>query len=140
MPHVRGRGRGDLRIRYVVRTPTDLTAEEDELYRRLAELRGTRSTHRATAWSAASAKPSSRPPGSGERPTGHEGPLVFVDDVDRPELDDGDRHHLRKALRLHPGDPLIVADGAGAWRHGPLRRRGGARRRGGRRPPTRPPR
>jgi 16S rRNA (uracil1498-N3)-methyltransferase len=39
-----------------------------------------------------------------------------VDDVDHPELEDGDRHHLRKALRLHPGDPLIVADGAGAWR------------------------
>jgi molecular chaperone DnaJ len=40
VPHVRGRGRGDLRVRYVVRTPTELTAEEDELYRRLAELRG----------------------------------------------------------------------------------------------------
>ncbi len=40
VPHVRGRGRGDLRIRYVVRTPTELTDEEDELYRRLAELRG----------------------------------------------------------------------------------------------------
>jgi len=40
VPHVRGRGRGDLRVRYVVRTPTDLTEEEDELYRRLAELRG----------------------------------------------------------------------------------------------------
>jgi molecular chaperone DnaJ len=40
VPHVRGRGRGDLRIRYVVRTPTDLTDEEEELYRRLAELRG----------------------------------------------------------------------------------------------------
>jgi molecular chaperone DnaJ len=40
VPHVRGRGRGDLRIRYVVRTPTDLSDEEEELYRRLAELRG----------------------------------------------------------------------------------------------------
>jgi molecular chaperone DnaJ len=39
VPHVRGRGRGDLRIRYVVRTPTELTPEEDELYRRLADLR-----------------------------------------------------------------------------------------------------
>ena len=39
VPHVRGRGRCDLRIRYVVRTPTDLSDEEDELYRRLAELR-----------------------------------------------------------------------------------------------------
>ncbi|HYF47160.1 MAG TPA: J domain-containing protein, partial [Acidimicrobiales bacterium] len=40
VPHVRGRGRGDLRVRYVVRTPTDLSDEEEELYRRLAELRG----------------------------------------------------------------------------------------------------
>jgi molecular chaperone DnaJ len=40
VPHVRGRGRGDLRIRYVVQTPTDLSDEEEELYRRLAELRG----------------------------------------------------------------------------------------------------
>jgi molecular chaperone DnaJ len=40
VPHVRGRGRGDLRVRFVVRTPTELSDEEDELYRRLAELRG----------------------------------------------------------------------------------------------------
>ena len=40
VPHVRGRGRGDLRIRYVVRTPTDLSDEEEALYRQLAELRG----------------------------------------------------------------------------------------------------
>jgi molecular chaperone DnaJ len=40
VPHVRGRGRGDLRVRFVVRTPKDLNDEEDELYRRLAELRG----------------------------------------------------------------------------------------------------
>lgn len=44
------------------------------------------------------------------------GPLVFVDDVERPELRDEDRHHLRRALRLRPGDPLIVSDGAGAAR------------------------
>lgn len=44
------------------------------------------------------------------------GPLVFVADVDHPELDDADRHHLHKALRLRAGDPLVVADGAGSWR------------------------
>lgn len=47
---------------------------------------------------------------------GTAGPLVFVDDVESPELADGDRHHLQKALRLRPGDPLVVADGAGSWR------------------------
>jgi 16S rRNA (uracil1498-N3)-methyltransferase len=53
----------------------------------------------------------------GERPTGHEGPLVFVADLEAPDLEDDDRHHLRKALRLRPGDPLVVADGAGSWRN-----------------------
>ncbi len=40
VPHVEGRGRGDLLIRVAVDTPTDLTADEDELLRRLAEGRG----------------------------------------------------------------------------------------------------
>jgi 16S rRNA (uracil1498-N3)-methyltransferase len=41
---------------------------------------------------------------------------VFVADVDQPELDDHDRHHLERVLRLRPGDQLTVADGAGRWR------------------------
>jgi 16S rRNA (uracil1498-N3)-methyltransferase len=44
------------------------------------------------------------------------GPHVFVTDLDRPELDDHDRHHLARALRLRPGDRLTVTDGAGRWR------------------------
>lgn len=44
------------------------------------------------------------------------GPHVFVADLDQPELDDHDRHHLAKALRLRPGDALTVSDGAGRWR------------------------
>ena len=40
VPHVRGRGRGDLLVRVVVDTPTALGEEEDQLLRRLAELRG----------------------------------------------------------------------------------------------------
>jgi 16S rRNA (uracil1498-N3)-methyltransferase len=43
-------------------------------------------------------------------------PHVFVDDLDRPELDEHDRHHLAKALRLRTGDPLTISDGAGGWR------------------------
>lgn len=49
-------------------------------------------------------------------PAGRPGPLVFVADVDRPVLDGEDRHHLARVLRLRPGDPLTVADGAGRWR------------------------
>ena len=40
VPHVRGRGRGDLLVRVVVEVPDDLDEEQDELIRRLAELRG----------------------------------------------------------------------------------------------------
>lgn len=44
------------------------------------------------------------------------GPLVFVDDLDRPVLADDDRHHLRRSLRLRPGAAMVVSDGAGRWR------------------------
>src|SRR5262249_44061760 len=40
IPHVDGRGRGDLLVETVVDTPTSLDSEQDELLRRLAELRG----------------------------------------------------------------------------------------------------
>lgn len=39
VPHVNGRGRGDLVVELIVQTPTDLTDEEEELLRRFAELR-----------------------------------------------------------------------------------------------------
>ncbi len=40
VPHVRGRGRGDLLIEVVVDTPTELTDEQQEILRRLAAARG----------------------------------------------------------------------------------------------------
>jgi len=40
VPHVRGRGRGDLRVRLVVDVPDDLDDEQEALLRRLATLRG----------------------------------------------------------------------------------------------------
>jgi 16S rRNA (uracil1498-N3)-methyltransferase len=43
-------------------------------------------------------------------------PLVFVDDLSAPDLDPDDRHHLERVLRVRPGDRIVVADGAGAWR------------------------
>jgi molecular chaperone DnaJ len=39
-PQVQGRGRGDLLVELVVETPTGLSEEQEELLRRLAELRG----------------------------------------------------------------------------------------------------
>jgi 16S rRNA (uracil1498-N3)-methyltransferase len=47
-------------------------------------------------------------------------PWVFVDDVDAPALADTDRHHLERVLRVRTGDPVVVSDGAGAWRFGTL--------------------
>jgi molecular chaperone DnaJ len=40
VPHVEGRGRGDLLVQIVVDTPTELPGEQEELVRQLAELRG----------------------------------------------------------------------------------------------------
>jgi 16S rRNA (uracil1498-N3)-methyltransferase len=42
--------------------------------------------------------------------------LVFVDDLERPELDEADRRHLERSLRMRPGAAVTVSDGAGAWR------------------------
>jgi 16S rRNA (uracil1498-N3)-methyltransferase len=44
------------------------------------------------------------------------GPLVFVDDLASPRLDDGDWHHLTRVLRVAPGERLCLSDGAGSWR------------------------
>ena len=52
---------------------------------------------------------------SGDRPP-RDRVLVLVDDLERPRLDDDDRRHLERSLRLRPGAPLTVADGAGSWR------------------------
>jgi 16S rRNA (uracil1498-N3)-methyltransferase len=41
---------------------------------------------------------------------------VFVDSVDAPVLDEVDRHHLDRVLRLRPGQSVSVSDGAGSWR------------------------
>jgi 16S rRNA (uracil1498-N3)-methyltransferase len=49
-------------------------------------------------------------------PDGSHGPHVLVVDVAAPTLDEGDRHHLERVLRLRAGDALTVGDGAGAWR------------------------
>ncbi len=40
VPHLRGRGRGDLFVHVLVETPRDLTREQDELLRQFAALRG----------------------------------------------------------------------------------------------------
>lgn len=44
------------------------------------------------------------------------GPHVFVGDLERPELDDDDRHHLARSLRLRTGDAMTITDGADRWR------------------------
>lgn len=43
--------------------------------------------------------------------------LVFVDDLETPQLDDHDRHHLQKVLRLRTGALIAVSDGNGATRN-----------------------
>lgn len=41
---------------------------------------------------------------------------VFVASVEAPLLDDEDRHHLERVLRLRAGEPVTVSDGVGSWR------------------------
>ena len=41
---------------------------------------------------------------------------VFVDDLDRPQLDERDEHHLARVLRLRDGEVVTVGDGRGSWR------------------------
>ena len=43
------------------------------------------------------------------------GPHVFVASLDAPVLEDADRHHLTKSLRIRVGDPFTLSDAAGAW-------------------------
>lgn len=43
-------------------------------------------------------------------------PLAFVEDLDRPDLDDGDRSHLERSLRIRAGTEITVADGEGRYR------------------------
>jgi len=50
VPSLRGRGRGHLRVRLVVDTPTDLTDEEDALLRELAERRGEQVAEKGSKW------------------------------------------------------------------------------------------
>jgi 16S rRNA (uracil1498-N3)-methyltransferase len=41
---------------------------------------------------------------------------VFVESLDAPTLSDEDEHHLRRVLRLRPGEAVSASDGAGRWR------------------------
>jgi 16S rRNA (uracil1498-N3)-methyltransferase len=41
---------------------------------------------------------------------------VFVADLEHPRLDQPDRHHLERVLRLRAGEEVTASDGAGGWR------------------------
>jgi 16S rRNA (uracil1498-N3)-methyltransferase len=61
---------------------------------------------------------------------------AFVADLEHPVLDDRDRHHLERVLRVRTGEDVTVSDGRGGWRAcrfgpqleatGPVRRDGPA--------------
>jgi len=42
--------------------------------------------------------------------------LVYVTDLESPELNADDAHHLSAVLRLRPGEVVAIADGAGRYR------------------------
>lgn len=41
---------------------------------------------------------------------------LFVADLEAPEPDPDDRHHLMRVLRLRPGETVSTSDGRGGWR------------------------
>jgi 16S rRNA (uracil1498-N3)-methyltransferase len=41
---------------------------------------------------------------------------VFVSDLAAPSVDEADRHHLIRVLRLRAGEHVVACDGAGSWR------------------------
>jgi hypothetical protein len=41
---------------------------------------------------------------------------VIVDDLAAVVLEEQDRHHLVRVLRLRPGEAVVACDGAGSWR------------------------
>ena len=41
---------------------------------------------------------------------------LFVSEVDRPEVDSADRHHVERVLRVRAGQVVTVSDGNGRWR------------------------
>lgn len=49
---------------------------------------------------------------TGDRARAH----VFVGDLEQPMLDDVDRHHLQRVLRVRAGEAITVSDGAGGVR------------------------
>ena len=51
-----------------------------------------------------------------QRPWRSAAALVYVDDLDADELGREDDHHLRRVLRLRPGDELCLCDGSGSIR------------------------
>lgn len=49
---------------------------------------------------------------------------VFVDDLQHPQLDDLDAHHIGRVLRLRDGERVVASDGVGGWRWCVYRRGG----------------
>lgn len=43
-------------------------------------------------------------------------PLIFVEDLEHPVLDDADLHHYQRVRRLAGGAPITISDGVGGWR------------------------
>jgi 16S rRNA (uracil1498-N3)-methyltransferase len=42
--------------------------------------------------------------------------MVFVSNLDAPVMEPTDIRHLLDVLRLRPGEPVVISDGAGGWR------------------------
>ena len=124
IPHLRGRGRGDLFVHVAVDTPTTLTPRQEELLRRA----GGRAGRAGRRPRGARRRPLPDPfglrltacprldlPSAGVVERAAAAAQVLVDDPADPAVGADDRHHLARVLRLRAGEPVVATDGRGHW-------------------------
>ena len=116
VPHVEGRGRGDLLVHVTVDVPTEArsgrrgTASRARL---VARGRGHSGRGRFVLPHSVRVQITVHPPVSSPPASA---PLVFVDDLEQPLLTPDDHHHLQRVLRVRAGESITISDGQGRWR------------------------
>ena len=120
---MRGRGRGDLHVQIVVDTPAGLTKEQERLLREFAALRGEELASEEAASSPASARASvdrADARARADRGTDRDacdGPRPSCSSPTWTRLSCSRRTPTTSldVLRLDDGDPVVAADGTGAF-------------------------
>ncbi len=133
VPHVQGRGRGDLRVVARGEIPTKLSAAESELLRRYAEERGEPVSPPDKGILSRIKSAFSMLSGPDPAAWSHRAPTSSSTTSETPLLVDDRRPSPWRVLRFRKGDAVTISDGVGGWR--PCRFVGGHSRSRRRDPP-----